>query len=137
MEAIRNGWHPHHPPRMYFERASPNVVVREIPIDPQWHRFTFPAPPINPEMGKAERGWHRRLIRRSLFYSWLVKQVSIRFPGLLNSFVESLERNLQAHYIKAVKDIPGYRDSLQGWNPPDDLGMDQMFFCQGSSAPAV
>lgn len=42
LEALRNGWHPYHPPRLFFEKNGENGFKR-ITIEPDWKKHLIDA----------------------------------------------------------------------------------------------
>lgn len=64
------------------------------------------------------------MLNRSYVFRWLQLQLSVRFPNL---GAEAARQKFMA-VSAALRALPGYANALDGWNFPDDLDMDSMFF---------
>lgn len=45
LEAIRTGWHPDHPPRLFFKLEDNGASYSRVPIDPDWGKYHWPVEP--------------------------------------------------------------------------------------------
>lgn len=132
LEALRNGWHPDHLPRVFF-REDPAGSFSPIGIDPDWASFRLPAKPV--ELSRAQQ-IHQRLRARSHFYTWLFAHVSIQHPSWVTFLAGAPIEEVLADRLNAIEKIPSYERAFEGWRYPDDFDMDWIF-CTADPLPPV
>lgn len=81
LEAIRNGWHPDHPPRVFARSDAANGGYSIIDIDPQWQKHLLPKSATAYGEGCWSCGMHEKLKSVSLFYRWLATQAAASGTG--------------------------------------------------------
>ena len=117
LESIRNGWHPHKPPRMFYEQRGDGAV--EIPIDPNWNDSLLPVEPAQaapPMWGSSLFGWSRT-------YAFIAANVRHR-----NASMAHLE--LYAKRAEAIRNLgPKFASLLEGFDPRAD-NLDTTFFAE-------
>lgn len=113
LEAVRNGWHPEHPPRLFFE-VSGDAIGR-IPVDPGWAEHRLPVPePV------TTRSW--------LDASRVVRWVHANVAAMTGSDIQPVF-DLYTRRLEWLRRTPAWRDALEGWNWPDDVDFDVMTAC--------
>jgi len=124
LEAIRNGWDPLHPPRLFFQRSA-SGEFRPIPIDPDWATKVF----NSAGFGKLRNKAHGYLLDHSAFYRWLYFRLSIRYPTIARLLDGQVPHDtlLAERKLELSRRYPELFN-LDGWNFPNDLDMDTMFF---------
>lgn len=127
LEAVRNGWHPRHAPRLFAQRDPATGEIVTQPIDPKWSERILPMPvSSNPTVIQRT---HRILLKTSYFYSWLFRNLKVQHPDQV-SFLESstsYEEILQAR-MRAIEELSGFETVFDRWNYPNDLDYDTLFF---------
>ncbi|RME58557.1 hypothetical protein D6779_06250 [Candidatus Parcubacteria bacterium] len=76
LESVRNGWHPYHPPRLFyaFDRERNSYTV--IPIDPMWMDYLLPKSIFVPTPQNRVGQW---LQNKSYLYAWLSSRYNFMF----------------------------------------------------------
>lgn len=133
LEALRNGWHPEHPPRRFYRRL-PSGEFRTIELDPEWSRSVFPNPPA-PKLTRVQRA-HAWLRARSYFYAWLHTHLSLQHPAWVAPLSPPPDPDLWARRRAAIEGVDGYAGVFDGWRYPDDLDMD-FIYCAQDPLPRV
>lgn len=124
LEAARNGWHPHHPPRPFTKNG-----MIQAP-DPNWLSHLLPG-----QTGSAQaawtkniggiRGWlHRRLYQKSYLYTTLWHVWNYRTNDI-SAFYSNVPDAL-----RELKKLPAGKEVFGDWSPPNDLTLDQMFMAE-------
>jgi len=126
LEAVRNGWHPDHAPRLFFRRDRRSGQFVPAPVDADYASFRLPAPPAPPDT--RLRRLHRSLRSSSRFYSWLFSQLSIQYPAAVSALADPPISETYAFRMRVIEQLPGYADVFTGWRYPDDLHPDRMFY---------
>lgn len=114
LESIRNGWDPYHPPRLFYEIDGDKY--RDVPIDPDWNSHILPVKA--PESPKPALD---RFLDWSFAYVWLSKRISLQ-KATTDAF------DLYAKRLEYLRLTPEYAERLEGWNYPEDLDFDNMFY---------
>jgi hypothetical protein len=126
LEAVRNGWHPEHAPRLFFRRDAANGHFLPVPPDPDYAAVQLPAPPARPEHWPQRL--HRSLEASSVFYGWVFAQVALQYPWAVTSLAPPPVGAAYAFRVGEIVRLPGYADVFAGWRYPDDLDFDRIFF---------
>ena len=113
LEAVRNGWHPDHPPRLFFRERG--AAVERVGIDPDWRTHAIPIEA--PAMATTWRDASR-------LYRWAHANFAAATGADLQPVFELYTRRLA--WLRAT---PAWRDALAGWNWPDDADFDVMTAC--------
>jgi hypothetical protein len=123
---VANGWHPGHPPRMFFTKNPASGAFERVPIDPDWRRFAAP------ESAEAI-GWSGHLDRflreSSYFYVFLRGHWVAWFPAPTGP-AKSDER------IRWLLSLPGHADALKGWDFAATPDSESLFFGPDPLPPA-
>lgn len=69
LESVRNGWHPYHSPRLFFEVSPAAPDFRRIEIDPKWREHWLLAPGADHVHDEATR---LRILRRDAAFRSLL-----------------------------------------------------------------
>ncbi len=124
LESIRNGWHPLHPPRLFFEYDGQKNTFSKIDIDPNWQNYLLPAvPPVTPNIAGAT-SWLSN-------HSYLYNEMNSMFfakSQRLSSFLTGtppISEIYKAH-LKEVEKIDRYANKFGSWDPAI-IDMDYMF----------
>lgn len=115
LESIRNGWHPHKPPRLFFDRRDDGFA--EVPIAANWTDTLLPveaAASANNLWGSSLFGWSRT-------YAFIAANIR-------HGRASSAHLDLYARRAAAIAELgPEFAASLVGFDPGvDDL--DSTFF---------
>ncbi|MBI5849897.1 MAG: SGNH/GDSL hydrolase family protein [Planctomycetes bacterium] len=113
LEAVRNGWHPAHPPRLFF--GVEGEAITRIPIDPNWAEHRLPVQePVAP--------------RSSLDGIRLVRWARANLAAATGADFQPVF-DVYARRLEWLRRTPAWRDALAGWNWPDDVDFDVMTAC--------
>jgi hypothetical protein len=131
LECVRNGWNPDHLPRPFFVRKHPGDPFELAPMDPHWAEYLLPdGSKPQGELSRLGRT-HQMLMREVFFYAWAIEAIELHFPKLARYLPQTpTSPALQETYaarIAALRHLPGYEHSLDGWNYPNDWDFDGMF----------
>jgi len=121
IEAVRNGWHPNHPPRPFIRDG------RIFGPDPDWRQYVLPG-----QTGSAQAAWsvssggisgwlHRKLYQKSYLYSALNRMWVHYYYG-----APAYYANVPGA-LAELRKLPGGEAAFGDFNPPADLTLDQMF----------
>lgn len=117
LESIRNGWHPYHPPRLFYEIGRTTQEVNTIEIDPEWQKYLLPEiARVEPNISTATT----RLTAHSYLYTWM----NINFFNASADFATFLTGNppIQEIYrfrLDMLKKTIGHEDEFGAWDPRD------------------
>lgn len=124
LESIRNGWHPLHPPRLFFEYDGRSNAFTSIPIDPDWQSYLLsPIPSVEPNVADST-SW---LSKHSYFYNQLYNNFFVNSPKL-SSFLTGTPSipEIYRSRLAEIKSINGYAEDFGDWDPAA-IGIDNMF----------
>jgi hypothetical protein len=129
LEAIRNGWHPAHTPRVFARETASGPALQQI--DPDWLRHRLP------QAADERPRWHVWLHRTSRFYRWLYTKLTLQYPDLAARIGrEPTEVQRTAARIAALAKIaPESAAKLNGWDP-GKAPIDAVFSTEGPMPPA-
>jgi hypothetical protein len=130
LEGVRNGWHPEHMPRLFYIRRGLSDPFHRAPLDGNYkkHYLSSEGPTPTPGLRAA---LDSKLRKRSLFYTWFAESFKLRFPSLAAKAAHRpTQDEIYSARIAAIRKLPGYEHSLDGWNFPDDWDCDSMFAAQ-------
>ena len=129
LEALRNGWHPDHPPRLFARRDPSTGTYRWIPIDPEWRRYVLKIETQPNNNNPTERLLHSFMKEHSLFYGWLWRKLSPLHPGIVSRLEpEPTVPELIAMRVEALRATDNYRRELRDWDNSYDLDLDAVFY---------
>jgi hypothetical protein len=122
LEAVRNGWHPLHMPRLFANKTSTGEIVLQ-PIDPNFDSHTL----LNTNGSPAK--WHRWLHRLSYFYRWVFAQMKIQNPAATAQLTgtEDVNKLYVDRAEQLVRLSPEYARKLSGWDMRKFPKFNQMF----------
>lgn len=136
LESVRNGWHPLHPPRLFFEYDEEADAVTSIPIDPAWQQFVLPSLPGENKQPKVA-AW---LESHSYLYNWL-------YAGFLrNSQIAAVQQfaawlkgappvaDIYRHRRHEVEKLAAFAGVFADW-PEENMNLDNP--AQTGSFPPV
>ena len=126
LEAIRNGWHPVHSPRLFAVRDPTSGAPMFQPIDPKWRDYLLPVIPRRFGLVQSTHDW---LMDYSYAYEWLFTLLSRQYPRQAASisgqpsYVDVLTAR-----VEYLHQDPRFRPLLSGW-PNGTIGdIDGEFF---------
>ncbi len=129
LESVRNGWHPFKPPRLFFHRKRGGSSFQAISGVEDWSDHVLPVQAATGKPGASKlQALHGWLHPRSLFYRWLYSNISLRFPAIAASVTDPPAFDVFAYRLAVLNDMPELAGVFDGWNLPQDLDMDTMFF---------
>jgi hypothetical protein len=114
LESVLHGWHPRHPPRLFFE-PDPGGSYRSIEPDPEWRDHLLPPAPgeiPNPVPGVS------RLSAHSFLYNWINAAIlpgSPRFHNWINGVIPV--DDIYVHRMREIEKLAGYAGVFGDWNP--------------------
>jgi len=126
LEAIRNGWHPLHSPRLFAVRDPASGVPMFQPIDPKWRDYLLPIIPRRFGLVQSTHDW---LMDHSYTYEWLFALLSRQYPPQAASisgqpsYVDVLTARLEY-----LRQDPLFRPLLSGWPNGTISDIDGEFF---------
>lgn len=115
LESIRNGWHPLHPPSLFFEYDEQADGFTKIPIDPNWQNYLLPTPArVTPNMAESAL-WLSN-------HTYLYNQMNSRFfanSPKLSMFLSGTPPIAEIYKarLEEIKKIDGYSDDFGDWDP--------------------
>jgi hypothetical protein len=114
LEAVRNGWHPEHLPRLFLRDDDGKTTL--LPIDPAWQGQLIPTSPAPIDRPSWWLSWSR-------VYRWT------------KANVDWIGRSQVAHAYDAwserlvwLRRQPAWEAAFAGWRWPDDDDLDVMTF---------
>jgi len=128
LEAVRNGWHPLHPPRLFVHRDARTGSVKRIPITIDWQAHLLATEPDDdgPSRVAATRDW---IIGHSVLSRWALTHLGVHYPVLTARLTGKRPLSeILADRMAAIRRLPGFEDVFAGWRFPNDLDYDGMFF---------
>ena len=128
LEALRNGWHPNHPPRLFARRDPQTGAYQLIQIDPDWRRYLLKTETQASSKIETERALHLFLMQHSLFYGWLWRKLSPLHPGMASWLEGPTSSELIAMRIEALRAMNEYRSEFRDWKDSYDLDLDAVFY---------
>lgn len=114
LEALRYGWDPEHPPRVFATRAK-DGTMKILPIDPEWHKHLLTRVPDPPS------GILTSLEGRLWFLSWLRSRLTA-----LGLFTTPAQSSLST-WAEILQKRPQYANLLEGWQLSTIVGMGHVF----------
>jgi len=115
LESIRNGWHPYHPPRFFFESGADGA--RPVAVDPTWHEKTLKTPlPPAPEPTAADE-----------WLSWSRCYQHFKSKWATGNFARLKLYHERAAELAAMD--PAFAAMLADYDPAEE-DMDAMFFAE-------
>ena len=128
LEALRNGWHPEHPPWLFARRDTRSGAYLWVPIDPDWRRYLLKTEKRTSSNEPTQR-LHSFMKERSLFYGWLWRKLSPLYPEVV-SRLEGVptQPELVAMRVEALRGIDGYRRQFGEWDNSFNLDLDAVFY---------
>jgi hypothetical protein len=131
LEGVRNGWHPEHLPRVFYVRRRPSDPFHRALLDGNYNSHYLPSGEGPTPTPGLRHSLDSSLRKRSLFYTWFAEAFKLRFPSLAAKAAHRpTQDEIYSTRIAAIRKLPGYEHSLDGWNFPDDWDMDSMFAAQ-------
>lgn len=127
LEALRHGWHPDHPPRL-FARRDAREGYRWIPIDPDWQRYLLKAKTQPNNNNPTERVVHSFLKEHSFFYSWFWRKLSLFHPEIVSRLEGPTLPELIAMRVEALRETYDYRSEFRNWDDSYNLDLDAVFY---------
>lgn len=128
LEALRNGWHPDHLPRLFARRDQQTGTYDWIQIDPDWHRYLLATERQPRTRNRTERAFHRFMKEHSLFYGWLSRKLSPFYPEIVSRLEGPTLSELIPMRVKALRDVDDYSRLFQDWNDSYNLDLDAVFY---------
>jgi hypothetical protein len=129
LEALRNGWHPDHPPRLFARRDPRTGTYRWIPIDPDWGRYLLKTETPPNSNNLRQRLFHSFMKEHSLFYGWLWRKLSPLHPDIVSRLEgEPTLPELIAMRVEALRGTDDYRRQLRDWDDSYNLDVDAVFY---------
>ncbi len=125
LESVRYGWHPLHPPKLFYERDPKTGTFTPIPIDPSWQDRLLATAPGELAQPPAMVSW---LTRESYLYNWLYSGFLKSSPGL-NAWLTGNPLPLvdvYRHRMHEISKDPKYSGVFDGWDP-EEADMDSVF----------
>ena len=116
LEALRNGWHPDHPPRLFARRDPRSGEYRWIPIDPDWQRYLLKTKTQPNSNNPAQRVLHSFMKDHSLFYNWFWRKLSLLHPEMVSGIEGPTVPELIAMRMEALREMNDYRRQLRNWD---------------------
>ena len=126
LHGICEGWHPAKGPRFFMELDHRSGQVVDFPPVLDYYRYMIPTSPIPKIVDKP--------LPTDTLFSWSTLYQKSR--ATLKRYFQESEKavvidNLISQRIKFLrKNDPFYATKLEGWNYPDDLAPDEMFFAE-------
>lgn len=126
LESIRYGWHPLHPPRLFFEYDRRTNTYSRIEIDPNWQDHLLPVPsappPVMPNIARATT-W---LSNNSYLYNQMNSMFFKNSPGL-SAFLNGNPPVYDVYKARLdeIKKMDKYADDFGNWTT--DVDIDRMF----------
>ena len=129
LEALRNGWHPDHPPRLFARQDPRTGTYHWLPIDPDWERYVLKTETKPNSNNPTQHLLHSFMKEHSLFYGWLWRKLSPLYPEI----VSRLEGGptlpeLIAMRVEALRRTDDYRRQLRDWDDSYNLDLDAVFY---------
>jgi hypothetical protein len=128
LKSLENGWNPDHLPQFFLTRKTPAEPFAPAPLDPDWQKYLL-SDDLSLGSGKAPpSGPWDWLKSKSYFCAWLAAIAPLRFPAL--ALVQPNQRmgwEIYSQHMAAIRRIPGYEHSFDGWNYPKDWSVDSAF----------
>lgn len=130
LESVRNGWHPLHPPRLFFQYDKTAGSYIPIPIDLLW--FTYTLPPLEgecPQSGEVVSF----LKDGSYLFNWFLvgllktshNQKVREWANRLNGNPPSLAR-IYLHRMTEIERLKGFEGIFQDWKQ-EEIDIDAIF----------
>ena len=118
--AMTHGWHPRHPPRVFFVPDGETGGFARVPIDPQWraHAFAETAPAVAGAGARARAAIDARLAATSRLYAFVRSHMTVLFPAR----APDARREARVEWLAG---LDGYAGALDGWDRarfPDPSG---------------
>jgi hypothetical protein len=129
LEALRDGWHPNHPPRLFARRDPPTGAYYWIQIDPDWGRYMLKTETQPNSNNPTQHALHSFMKEHSLFYGWLWRKLSPLYPEI----VSRLEKGptlpeLIAMRVEALREADDYHRQFRDWDDSYNLDLDAVFY---------
>jgi hypothetical protein len=112
LEALRNGWHPEHTPRLFFRRTA--TGFERQPIDPDWQRHLLPV--LAPATGAPASAWSW-----SRLYRWVGASRRWIDGTTMQTWTATVARRLEN-----LRANPAHAAALADWRLPADDDIDTM-----------
>jgi hypothetical protein len=128
LEALRNGWHPDHPPRLFARRDPRSGEYRWIPIDPDWQRYLLKTKTQPNRNNLAQRVLHSFMKDHSLFYNWFWRKLSLLHPEMVSGIDGPTVPELIAMRVEALRETDDYRRQLRNWDNSYGSDLDAVFY---------
>ena len=127
LEALRNGWHPDHAPRLFARRDS-RGGYRWIPIDPEWQRYLLKTKTLPNSQNSTQRALHSFMKKHSFFYSWFWRKLSLLHPEIASGIEGPTLPELIGMRVEALRKTNDYRKQFRDWDDSYDVDLDAMFY---------
>jgi hypothetical protein len=126
LEAVRNGFHPKHPPRLFATRDA-DGQMRLLEPDPDWQKFLIPTGDdvVPPPCKVCER--HTWLVSKSLFYRWITFKLRLLAPKLLTPLEPRAAKSLTVARVEWLSAQEGLAAKFGNWDG-DAAALDFTFY---------
>lgn len=131
LEAVRHGFHPDHPPRVYAVRGDDGKTTLLRP-DPAWSKHLIPLGDEVVAPTCALCSMHRRLISVSLFYRWVTLKLRLIAPSLLAPLEPPAAKAVTTARIEWLENNVKLTDGFGQWRGETDI---DALFSQSSLPP--
>ena len=128
LESVRYGWHPLHPPRLFYERDPKTGTFLPIQIDPSWHDHLLQKAPgegLEQSLSKVSSELAKRSYLYSFLYAGFFKNLPEVFPWLPGNSPSLID--LYRHRMQEISQISEYSNNIFGGWDPEKIDMDTMF----------
>ena len=127
LHAINEGWHPLKTPRFFYEIDHVKKQIFQIVPVPDYYKYFMPVKNIKK---LEEKPWPLdSLLGWSLSYQ--------ESKSILKEYVERHKKqvvidNYFSQRLQFLKKYEFYKKKFEGWNYPNDLDLNKMFYVKGS-----
>jgi len=128
LEALRNGWHPDHPPRLFARQDPGTGVYHWIHIDPDWRRYLLKTETQPNNNNPTQRALHSFMKDHSLFYNWFWRKLSLLHPEIVSRLEGPTLQELIAMRVAALRGMDDYRWQLRNWDDSYNSDLDAVFY---------
>jgi len=128
LEALRNGWHPDHPPRLFARQDPRTGAYQWIQIDPDWGRYLLKIKTQPYGNNPTERALHSFMKDHSIFYNWFWRKLSLLHPELVSPLEGPTLPELIAMRVEALRGVDDYRWQLRNWDNSYNSDLDAVFY---------
>jgi hypothetical protein len=123
LEALRNGWNPDLPPRLFARRHRQTGTYEWIQIEPDWSRYVLKTEAGVSHDNTRQRELHTFFKDHSLFYGWLWRKLALFHPEIVSRLEGPTLSELIAMRVEALRRLGRYQREFEDWDNSFNLNL--------------